>query len=380
MRRLVPLIVLALAGNARADVTDPKPAPLVGVTEAARPAIDKGFIDDAIAFDGARLAYVNTDASTFADLVVYDVAKKAEASRVALPGDLGATVAVELVGPRVLVVGRAEDGKARAALIGADGKIARRFGPADDITLIGGPQLVLHRAKPGARGAITHELEVVELDKGKRVGKLHTLALDGGGKNAKLDLAVDHFTDGFTHAIGVQGGHWDPKENQRTPDVAADYDLIAGKVATTAIDDPMEHQRRAEVLTARPAGAPSTFVKMSHDLATVELWRNGAPAPLALDQPVAQYDPASLQGGDTWLVLEVDPTNAAAVKRKKADAQYLDLFAVDGASGKAVRKGRVLVTPKKKYATGVTKGMWWVLERSVGYDRGGTSLVVYATT
>jgi len=176
-----------------------------------------------------------------------------------LPGDLGATIAVELIGPRVLVIGRADDGKARAALVGADGKIARRFGPADDITLIAGPKLALHRATPGARGAITHELEVVELDKGKRVGKLHTLALDGGGKNAKLDLVIDHFTDGFTHAVGVQGGHWDPKENQRTPDVAAIYDLIGGTVATFPIDDPMEHQRRAQILAARAAGAPSTF-------------------------------------------------------------------------------------------------------------------------
>ena len=48
-----------------------------------------------------------------------------------------------------------------------------------------------------------------------------------------------------------------------------------------------------------------------------------------------------LPDGTAWLVLKMDPVNAEAVARKKADPEYLDVFRVDG-TGKAVRKGRVL--------------------------------------
>src|SRR5262249_23771530 len=163
----------------------------------------------------------------------YDVATKSEKQRAALPADLGAAKSIRIVGDgdkaRIFVVGKADDGKARAALFGLDGKVARRFGPADDIQLVswqGQDRLPLHRApvKTAGKGGVTHELELVDLDKGKRIGKLHTLELDGAGKSAKLDFRVDYFWNGYTHAAGVKGGHWDPKENQRTPDTAADYD------------------------------------------------------------------------------------------------------------------------------------------------------------
>src|SRR4029079_781480 len=98
------------------------------------------------------------------------------------------------------------------------------------VTRAGAPRVALHRTKSLGKGVVRHELELVELDKGKRVGKVRTLDVDGGGTVAKLDLHVNHWTDGYTHAIGIKGGHWDPKENQRTPDVLGDYDLADGKL------------------------------------------------------------------------------------------------------------------------------------------------------
>jgi hypothetical protein len=248
----------------------------------------------------------------------------------------------------------------------------------------GQPRAALHRVtiKTAGKGTVTHALELVDLDKGKRIGKLHSLVLDGAGNAARLDFHVEFWWHGFADAAGVKGGHWDPEENQRTPDVAADYDLLEEKFSTSPIDDPIKFAKRTQVLAARPSPTDMVFARMADDLSGLELWAGGTPNDLALDQDAAQYDPASLISivdakYQPWLVLEVDPTNAAAVKRKRADPQYIDLFAIDSTAMKAVRKGRVLAAPKKHYASGALGDEWWLFERSVGFDRGGTSITIY---
>jgi len=393
MRRILPLALTLLAHTAaptiaHADVTAPRPAALVGVTQQARIAPSKGFVDDAVAFDGVRLAYINTDGATFADLIVHDInAGDAADRRFPVPPDLGVIASLRFLPdpePRLFAIGHGDDGSARAALIALDGKVVRRFGPANDITLVmraGAPRVALHRAKVTNRGGTQHQLELVELDKGKRVGKLRTIDVDGAGDVARLELHVNHWTDGFTHAIGTKGGHWDRKEDQRTPDVYADYDVLDGTFTTAPVDDVMALAKRMQILAARTTGEP-VFVRMADDLAGVELWKAGTFTPLELDQPIGQYDTGTLAGfvdadAHVWLAMKVDPVNAAAVKKKIADPEYLDLFAAAPEGTKAVRRARVLVTPKKLYRWGVASGRWWLLERSVGFDRGGTSLTIY---
>jgi carotenoid cleavage dioxygenase-like enzyme len=100
-----------------------------------------------------------------------------------------------------------------------------------------------------------------------------------------------------------------------------------------------------------------------------------------LDQPLASYDPKSLQGvinadGSAWVSFKVDPVNADAVARKKADPEYLDVFKV-GADGKAVRKARVL-GKGIRFRFGVIGDYFWLLERSPGSDRGGRALTLYS--
>ena len=377
----------ALAAAARADVTDPKPPATVGATEIARVTPAKGFVDDPIAFDGARLAYVDTDGATFTELVVYDVATKAEVSRNDLPPTLGTPTLVRWIGAgdaaKLFVAGKTDDA-ATAVLVGKDGKVAKKFAAGTDIALVtrgGKLRVAIHTVKELAKGVVRHTLQLQDVETAKNVGAARSVDVGGDGKVEKLDFRINHWTDGFTHAIGVKGGHWDPKEDQRTPDVAGDYDVVDGTFKTAPIDDPMAAARRAQVMAARPAGAEATFARMSDDLTTVELWQAGAPASLDLDQPTMQYDAQTLghaidDKGAIWIALEVDPTNPAAVKRKKADPAYIDLFAVDG--GKAVRKARVLAAPKKQYRWGVAGGRWWLLERSVGFDRGGTTLAIYS--
>jgi len=377
----VAVVVLAAAGGpAAADQA--KPEPLIGVHQEARIAPTRGFVDDAIAAEGTRLAYVNTDGATFTELVVYDVAAGAEKLRVALPGDLGAAVELHFVGPdRILVIGRAADGTARADLLGPDGKSLREFGPAHDVALVlrgGAPRIALHAITELSGDVTRHRVELDDLTTGRRIGKARTLEVQRSGACKKLDFRISYWTDGYTHAIGVKGGHYDPKEDQRTPDAAADLDVMTRKFAQHPIKDPMEHLRRLQIMTGRQ-GQPS-FARMSNDLTSVEVWKDGVPTTLTLDQSVFQYDPTTLASavddkGATWVGLEVDPVNAEAVRRKKADPQYLDLYRVSG--GHATRKARVLAPAKRKLTWGVAGDRWWVLEHNVGFDRGGPILTIY---
>ena len=94
--------------------------------------------------------------------------------------------------------------------------------------------------------------------------------------------------------------------------------------------------------------------------------------------PLATYDPASIhwsiRGDRVWFSLMVDPVNPAAVARQKADPEYLDLFEVDGS--RAVRRARIFA-PKKKLTWGWAGDTLWVLEKNVGFSRGGKSLRLF---
>ena len=381
-RSLAAVAAVSVAAAAPARAGRNKPAPLVGIHQEARIAPTRGFVDDPIAAAGARLAYVNTDAATFSELVVYDVAHGAETLRTALPADLGTPTALHLVGKdRVLVIGRAADETARAALIGGDGKVVRQFGPAHDVTLIErgrARRIALHQVTERPHGITRHQVELVDLATGRRVRRARAVDVDARGACKRLDFRIAYWTDGFTHAVGTKGGHYDPKEDQRTPDAAADLDVVRGKFTQHAITNPMEHVRRLHIMTGR-SGQP-VFARMSDDLTGVELWRAGAPTALTLDQPVSQYDPTTLASavddqGRVWIGLQVDPVNAAAVARKKADPRYLNLYRVEGK--RAVRRARLLAPDKRTLRWGVAGDRWWVLERNIGYDRGGPVLTVY---
>ena len=97
-----------------------------------------------------------------------------------------------------------------------------------------------------------------------------------------------------------------------------------------------------------------------------------------LDPPLATYDPSTarvaMRGDRVWISLVVDPVNPAAVARKKADPEYMDLFEVDG--GRAVRKARIFAA-KKKLTWGWSGDTLWVLEKNLGFGRGGKALRFY---
>ena len=357
---------------------------LVGATEALKIGADTGFVDDAIGFDDQRIAYVVADGSAKTELHVMAPGKQDLV--LDLAGFTLHPLSLTMVGPRVFVVGLDDHDEQIGAMIEspppprvapaeptiAKGKVLWRVGPATHIAVIdrdGKQRIALDRVT-GTR----HDVELDTLDGGKRIAAGH---LDADGKTN--DFRVNHWSDGWTKAYGIKGGEWDRKENQRTADQEATYDLIAGKFDKHSIGDLFEQRKRFQVLA--DANGSMDFVRMSWDNANLVSWHAGKPTPLELDQTLGQYDPKSLQGavladGTTWIALEVDPVNPDAVARKKADPEYLDIFKA-GPDGKAVRKMRVLSTGTR-FRMIVIKDRIGLLERSSGFDRGGKTLTIYS--
>ncbi len=373
--------VVTLCAAVAVAAAAPKPATLIGAEPVIAVTAQTGFVDDPVASDGARLAYVLGD-STKSELHVMTIATKQD-QVVDISAITLHPIAIALVGDRALVVGQNDDGQQTATLIelSAHGKAAVYTIPAaTTMTLImrdGKQRLVVHRAAPTKTGT-RHDIQIVALDTGRAVASGH-LELDATGNDPKLELHVNHWADGFSRAIGTKGGEWDPKENQRTPDGEATYDLATGKfIDKHAIDDLFEQRKRYQVMA--DAGGVVDFVHMAWDNSAPQVWHNGHPKPVELDQPMQQYDPKSLQGvvaadGSAWLALKIDPVNADAVARQKADPEYFDIFTVS-ADGKATRKARVLGT-NTRFRLGVSGDKFWLLERSSGFDRGGKSLTLY---
>ena len=390
---LVASLIAGLASAQPAPPPAPKsgPAALVGASEVVRLNPPAGFIDDPVASDADRVAYVVAETGAKAELHIYSYALKAEQVIDISPVTLH-PIALTLVGPRALIVGVTEDGSNNAAMIElADkgkgkppGTIVYKLGPATHITAItreGKQRIAVHKATANTNG-IRHEVELVAIETGRRILMGRALELDGSNKQTKLELTINHWSDGMTRAYGVKAGAWDKKEDQRSPDTEAMYDLITGKLETKKIVDLYEQRRRFQALA--DSGNQLDFVRMAWDNSGLQVWKSGVSKAIVLDEPLTNYDPKSMQAvvtpdGGAWIVLKVDPVNAAAVERKKADPEYLDVFRV-GPDGKAPRTARILAKGiRHRFGLTADKAgdKFWLLERNNGFDRGGRSLVVY---
>ena len=383
------LLTLLVVGSAQLAFAQPKPAmaPLVGATELAKLTAPAGFIDDVVAADDQRIAYVVADTATKAELhVVIDATKQEQVI------DLSAVtlhpVALSLIGARAFVVGVTDDGSQVAALFDLversktkpAGTVVYRLGPATQITLVtrdGKQRIAVHKATTTPTGTV-HSVELDAIENGRRIAG-RSLELDPGDKNKRLGLHVNHWSDGFTRAHGIKEGEWDKKEDQRAPDQEASYDLFTGRLEKTKIEDLFEQRRRFQALA--DAGNRLDFIRIAQDNSGLQVWKAGKPRAIELDQPLTNYDLKSLQGvvnadGSAWVALKVDPVNADAVARKKADPEYLDVFRV-GTDNKALRKARILATGQR-HRFGVVGEKFWLLERNTGFERGGRSLSLYA--
>ncbi len=377
--------LVMVCGTAHAQSKKQLPA-LVGANQIMKVTAPAGFIDDVVAYDNQRLAYVVAETGTKAELHVVQlgcttcIESKQEIVVDLSPVTLRPT-SLRLLGPRAFVIGTTEDGQQVAALVDFAKKAPKyKLGPATHITVVtraGKPSVAVHDAAATKTGT-RHQVQLFALETGRRTAKGRPFVL-ANDHEKKLDFRVNHWAEGWTQAGGIKGGTWVKKENQRSPDTEAVYDLITGKfVVNKPITDLFEQRKRYQTL-AETSGRLD-FLRMASDLSAVEIWRDGTPTVATLDQPLRQYDPKSLQGiinadGSAWIVLKVDPVNPDAVARKKADPEYLDIFHAD-ATGKAVRKARILAKGMR-HRFGVFDKYFWLLERSSGFDRGGRTLAVY---
>lgn len=388
-RGLLGAAILGCSVAALAAGPAPENPPLVGATEVVAIAPQPGlFVDDPVASDAQRLAYVLADDAGKTELHVLTVATNQEAV-VDLAAVTHHPTALHLVGERAFVIGD-DDGKPHAALVelAAHGKsrpagtVVYKLGPASQIAVItraGKTRVAIDRETPTDAGT-RHEVELVAIETGRRIASGRPFEVDGTGYDKQLDFHVNHWSDGMTLAYGIKGGEWDRKEDQRSPDTEATYDLVSGRiVAKKPIQDLFEQRKRFQVLAS--AGGTLDFLRMKWNNSVVQIWHGGAKTDAVLDQPIATYAPKSLQGvvepdGSAWIALAVDPVNPAAVAHQKTDPEYLDVFHA-GSDGKAERVARVLAPGLHEQFGVMGHDRFWLLERSSGFARGGRKLTLY---
>ncbi|MFT3694781.1 MAG: hypothetical protein QM831_16650 [Kofleriaceae bacterium] len=361
------LIAAALSLGA----SPPGVPPLVGATEVQSFGPSFGYVDDPVASDDGHLAYVLSDGTTKSELHIVPATGAEQVI------DISAftlhPIGVKLFGAKTFITAQEDNGDEAGAMFDK-AKLVYKVGPATHVTLInrdGKDRIALDRVT-----GTKHEVEIDALDNGKRIAAGKPFELDAQGAYKPLEFHVNHWSDGWTKAYGIKGGEWDRKENQRSPDAEAVYDLVTGKLGDKKpITDLFEQHKRFQTLA--DSNGSIDFVKFSWDNTSLVAWKKGIGQPIELDQALGQYDPKSLQYTPdvTWLALKVDPVNPEAVARKKADPEYFDVFKIDGT--KAVRKMRILAT-NTRLRFGIYKDKVWILERSSGFDRGGKALTVYS--
>jgi len=354
-----------------------------------------GFVDDPIVFGGAasRLLYINSDAAARCELQVLDAAQGfAQLEAIDLSKVTLSPIDARFVfgGDGFFVVykvGVDEDSPKAAVLLDAHGKVKRKFGPATDVRLndyegepaVSTYDVVQKRTKKG-EVVVTHTIEARALATGKRVGKKVKLRADDTGRIARLDFRVQYWRDGYLTAVGIKGGSWDRKQDQRSPDVAAWYDVPRRTFSKRApITDVTAHAKATRVRVEH--SNESSFLRVTHDLTGLRWTRGSDDLAVTIAEPLHHYDPKSLryQAGDDggmYFSLTIDPVNADAVARKKADPKWLDLYRVEPGKTAARRVGRLLVG-KRGVRWIAAEGYWAVLHKHVGFSRGGTRLDIY---
>lgn len=389
------LVLLPLISTAYGQ---PKTGPkLVGMSHVKTIKPIQGFIDDPFIFDGAggRLLYINADAGYLAELTLIDLSQgAAQLQKIDISKFTTTPVFVRFIDEGFFVISRPSDiDKATAAVLSPTGKVLRKFGPATDIALTerdGQPVVALYtrtEKKAKVRGkAVTrshHKVEVLSLAKKKRIGKARTLVADDKGYVKKLDFRINHWDHGYIRAVGVKGGSWDSKQNQRSPDAEGWYDLVTGVFEKTIeIPDVMAHAYKMRAFAQH--SNESEFLQVAEDLSGVDLVTDTSRTRIELAQPFGHYDPKTLEYQPTedglyLFSIKIDPVNKEAAARKRADAEYLDLYSYRSGDKKAMRLSRFLLTDRKKrLMSWRATGEYWVLvPRLIGFSRGGKELQIY---
>lgn len=351
-----------------------------------------GFVDDtfSVSSDGRRLAYVETDGSSFARLRVRDLSKDRELASIDIskltkgPATLGF-----LADDRVFLVSKpAPSAKQTGAVLDKAGKVARRYGPATEITLAsyGGRQVVaVHDTKTlrGKRGVrVRHSMTLYEASSGKRISKRRTITLDGNGRSASLGFRVLYWRDHGLTAVGIHDGQYDPKIDQRAPDYESWYDLASGKfVKKKLIRDVIGHRRTMSVMVAH--SGRNRFAAVSSDRSQLHAVFDGEPQEVELTgSPLYHYqldslDTQEMPDGSLLMSLTIDPVHPDAAAARRAVPVWIDIYRIVAGKKKAQRLARIRKRDKRRRTWRAAGTTLVVMPRHVGWSRGGSKLELY---
>ena len=349
----------------------------------------EGYVDDAIAFDrdGKRLALLHTDASTFMRLVIVDVATKRQSA----PISLGEATRI----PARLVFCEAADrlllqwSDTGANLKGIDlidlksGKRVRSIKGATTVAVVehqGQPAVIWTKVKRHPSGAST---TTVELLRGKDLRPLRrrTLTLKADNTLGRPALELLYWEPGRASFVGTRRGRYDRKRDVRLPSEAVRVDSLTLKELWKHTPQDLVRWSKALQLRQQHRGQFS-FVHVDEALTHLSLiGRDNGLTEIRTPVPWGLYEHRSLKqdesyaGAKLWFSLTIDPVNAEAVKRKKADVERMDLYAL-GASGRALPIGRVL-TQKRDFVWKVGQGHFAYLHKLRGFDRGAKTIELF---
>jgi hypothetical protein len=380
-------LMLAVAGLAPA-VASAKGAPKPLEPEhALKPA--EGYFDEAFALEpgGARLWLVRTDGATFAKLEVVDLATGKTTGSFDLPKDRTAVERLEPLadGKGVVLISREGTPEAPvlvATLVDGAGKAGAKVGPAH---AFGRPRaqpdllLAFDRKLGSHENDVTYTITPFKLDTLAPVGKPRLYKAVAGELKAPAFRPLD-FVDGYARAVGEIPRAYVKKDDVREPPKMATLDTLTGKVGEgAAISDVLAWAQAGKARARHPGRA--VFAELNQEESGVDVVdAMGKKRSVELAVPFVLYDPKSLSDQEGpekdgfYFAIAVDPVNAEAVKRQKADLPMLDIYAAKGEDAPQLR-GRIFIPRNVSWRAGYGRAV--LLKRFKSFTRGGDELDVY---
>jgi len=350
---------------------------------------DRGFIDDPVAFSGddALFAFVHTDAAEFLTLTVIKTAGYSKQAELKLEDPTRVPKALAFVpggGKLVMVWADGHSGAHSAGLYDlSSGKLLKKVGPATSAVFCdanGEPVVSLISTKADQKGGSQHSVTAYRLRDLSRVGA-GSVAIQADQTLARPPLRLLYWEPGQLHLVGMMKGKYDKKRDIRLPDRAVRYSVLGRKEVWA--EEPREVVEWTKATNMRPNHPGQyRFLQVSEDLKQLEyVDRQNALGHLTTPIKWGLYEPKSLVQAESWdgktlyFSMTIDPVNADAVRKKKADKERMDLYRLDSGP-KATPLGQV-PTEKRRFHWTVGARHFAYLHKLKGFGRGGTQVELY---
>jgi hypothetical protein len=348
-----------------------------------------GFIDDVMAFDtqGQRFACLHGDSAKFLTIKILALGELKEARSIEVPE--ATLVPKKLLfstdGTKIILI--AADGQkgAQHALLfdTTTSKLLKKVGPATMIEVApfrGEQCITLTEKRTDARGSASFSVTAYRTQDLRRLGAGQMTVLPDQTIAAPA-LRFLYWERGHLTLMGMKKGKYDKQRDIRLPEQAVRFDVVNRKEIWK--QEPQDIVQWVKATNMRPKHPHQLrFLQVSEDLKSLfyasqnnDLWTVPTPVDWTL------YEPKSLKQKETWdgeklfFTMTVDPVNAIAVRRKKADQERMDLYRLDPGP-KASLIGQV-PTEKRRFSWTVGPGYFAYLRKLKGFGRGGTEVILF---